>query len=304
MTTEPPGHDNNVFASPDAVNAALEDHGYLVDVDVSNMVFLASKLDRPMFLEGEPGCGKTFLARALAAATGRELVQLQCYAGVDANAALYEWDFTAQVLHLRSIQQGGDAADSRGDRSIYSRRFLETRPLLRSLENPHTVLLIDEVDRADEAFEAVLLQYLSDYSITVPHLGQISTASADVRPLVILTSNRTRDVHDALKRRCLYHYFRHPDRDRQLTILLRRFEGLSVVRARAIVDYVDLVRATDLLRPPGLSEIIDFTQALTIMGTSINDDTQFRMLAQMLIKDPADEAALAGITVPTTLLAV
>nr|WP_306436841.1 MoxR family ATPase [Rhodococcus fascians] len=286
------------------MRAALSDFGYLSDDDVSSMVFLASTLQKPMFLEGEPGCGKTFLAQALADATGRELIRVQCYTGIDANAALYEWDFSAQVLHLRTLQQrdNGDYS-SDADQSIYSRRFLESRPLLRSLENPKSVLLIDEIDRAEESFEAVLLQYLSDFAITVPHLGQIRPPRGAGRPLVVLTSNRTRDVHDALKRRCLYHYFRHPDRARTLRIITDRFVGLDRSRALAIVDYVEQVRNTDMVRPPGLSEVLDFTQALLIMDAKIDVRSHFRSLAALLVKDPSDEDVLHSVAVPAGLLA-
>src|ERR1051326_2140739 len=201
--------DQLATGSPEALAKALADSGYLADDGLATVGFLAARLGRPVFLEGDAGVGKTSFAAALAAATGSTLIRLQCYEGLDASQALYDWDFPRQLLHLRAMEAAGAGID---EASLYDRRFLLARPLLRALEEAPCVLLVDEIDRADDEFEAFLLEVLSESAITVPELGRIQAATP---PLTVLTSNRTREVHDALKRRCLYHWVAHPGFDRE-----------------------------------------------------------------------------------------
>jgi MoxR-like ATPase len=254
---------------PASLGQALEQAGYLPDEGLSTAAYLALRMHRPLFLEGDAGVGKTSLAQALAEVTGAELVRLQCYEGIDASQALYDWDFPRQVLHLRAAEAaGGLAAGSSRDtdeleRSLYDRRFLIARPILRALEHHPSVLLIDEIDRADDEFEAFLLEVLADNSVTVPELG---TIRAEVPPLVVLTSNRTREVHDALKRRCLYHWVAHPSYEREVAILRRRLPEVSERLAREVAGAVRRMREADLLKPPGVAESIDWAQALHLLG--------------------------------------
>ncbi|HEY8302888.1 MAG TPA: MoxR family ATPase [Jatrophihabitans sp.] len=249
------------FADPAAVARALDEAGYLPDDGVATAAFLAMRLSRPLFLEGDPGVGKTALAQALAAITDAPLVRLQCYEGIDASQALYDWDFPRQVLHLRAA--GDDADRTQLEASLYDRRFLVARPILQALETTPSVLLVDEVDRADDEFEAFLLEVLSDYAVTVPELGTIRAGSP---PLVVLTSNRTREVHDALKRRCLYHWVAHPSFEREVEIVRRHIPDVSEQLARDVAAVVGGLRNADLLKPPGVAETIDWTQALHVLG--------------------------------------
>ncbi len=241
--------------------------GYLADEGVATAAYLALALPRPLFLEGEPGVGKTSLAAALAQVVGADLLRLQCYEGIDASQALYDWDFPRQLLHLRAAESAGSATGpgdaERLESEVYSRRFLLARPLLAALETTPAVLLVDEIDRADDEFEAFLLEVLSDYTITVPELG---TVRAAVPPVVVVTSNRTRDVHDALKRRCLYHWVEHPDFDREVAIVRARVPEASASLAAHVARAVAALRAEDLLKPPGVAETIDWTQALVALG--------------------------------------
>ena len=264
--------DDMTFADPAAVATALNDAGYLPDDGLATAAYLAIRLSRPLFLEGDPGVGKTALAQALATITDAPLVRLQCYEGIDASQALYDWDFPRQVLHLRAA---GDALSS-GDRaaleaSLYDRRFLVARPILAALETTPSVLLIDEIDRADDEFEAFLLEVLADYAVTVPELG---TIKAGTPPLVVLTSNRTREVHDALKRRCLYHWVAHPSFEREVEIVMRHIPDVSERLARDVAAVVGSLRAADLLKPPGVAETIDWTQALHVLGADRLDGTR------------------------------
>src|SRR3954452_19635231 len=233
--------------SVDDVRAALQAHDYLADEGLATAVFLALRLHRPLLLEGEAGVGKTELAKVISAWTGGELVRLQCYEGIDVNQAVYEWDYARQLLHVRAAEAAGTATEAIED-ELYSERFLVRRPLLRAItdagaEGPPPVLLIDEVDRADDEFEAFLLEILSDYSVTVPELG---TFRAEVPPIAVITSNRTRDVHDALKRRCLYHWVEHPDLEREVAIVRLRAPAASEALARQVAAAVEAVRGMEL----------------------------------------------------------
>jgi MoxR-like ATPase len=253
--------------SPAELADSLERVGYLADEGVSTAAFLALRLGRPLFCEGEPGTGKTSLAAALAEALGVQLIKLQCHEGIDFTQALYDWDFPRQLLHLRALEAAshGELDSDEAERSLYSRRFLLARPLLRAIEESPCVLLIDEVDRADDEFEAFLLEVLGESAVTVPELGEVRAA---VPPLVILTSNRTREVHDALKRRCLYHWLEHPALAREVAILRRRLPELPVRLATQVASAVRRLREVELLKPPGVAESIDWAEALRALGRS------------------------------------
>ncbi|GAA3190453.1 AAA family ATPase [Dactylosporangium siamense] len=249
------------FESPAALAAGLADAGYLADEGLAMAGFLALRLHRPIFLEGDAGVGKTAFAAALAETAGVELIRLQCYEGLDASHALYDWDFARQVLHLRAVETAAhgtlSAADLEAD--LYDRRFLLARPLLQAVERAPCVLLVDEVDRADDEFEAYLLEVLADAAVTVPELGRITAA---VPPIVVVTSNRTREVHDALKRRCLYHWVGHPTPQRETAILRRRLPGLDERLAAQVAAATAHLRTLDLVKPPGVAEAIDWAAAL------------------------------------------
>lgn len=256
-------------ASVDDVATGLDAHGYLADEGLATSIFLALRLRRPLLLEGEAGVGKTEVAKVLAAWTGGELVRLQCYEGIDAAQAVYEWDYSRQLLHLRAVEAaGGDVVED----ELYSERFLVKRPLLRALDHgagEPPVLLVDEVDRADDEFEAFLLEILSDFSISVPELGVIR---AERPPVVVLTSNRTRDVHDALKRRCLYHWIAHPDFEREVAILRRRAPEVGERMAREVAAAVEQLRDLRLYKAPGVAETIDWAEALAVLGCTRLDE--------------------------------
>jgi MoxR-like ATPase len=255
------------YTDPQQVAAALDGAGYLADTGVATAAFLAMAMNRPLFLEGDPGVGKTALAQALAQITGAQLVRLQCYEGIDASQALYDWDFPRQILHLRAASEQADAAAL--EASLYDRRFLVARPILQALEQSPSVLLIDEIDRADDEFEAFLLEVLADNAVTIPELG---TIRAQVPPLVVLTSNRTREVHDALKRRCLYHWVSHPEFAREVDILRRHLPEVAEQLAREVATVVRRLRELDLLKPPGVAESIDWAQALVAVGATRLDE--------------------------------
>jgi MoxR-like ATPase len=253
----------------------LAAHEYLADEGLATAVFLALRLERPLFLEGDAGVGKTEVAKALAAWTGGRLVRLQCYEGIDAAQALFEWDHSRQLLHLRAAEAAG-RAEARGveglEDELYDPRFLVRRPLLQALdtpaEGPPPVLLIDEIDRADDEFEAFLLELLSDWAVTVPELG---TVRARVPPVTVLTSNRTRDVHDALKRRCLYHWVEQPDVAREVAIVRLRAPEVAGDLARQVAGAVAAIRDLGLYKPPGIAETIDWARALAVLGGSTLD---------------------------------
>ena len=249
------------FADPSAVATALDAAGYLADPGLATAAFLAIRMGRPLFLEGDPGVGKTALAQALATVTHARLVRLQCYEGIDASQALYDWDFPRQILHLRVA---ADVRDREAlEASLYDRRFLVARPILDAIEHGPAVLLIDEIDRADDEFEAFLLEVLADNAVTIPELG---TIAATVPPLVVITSNRTREVHDALKRRCLYHWVPHPDFAREVAIVRRRVPDAAAQLVEGVAAAVGRLRDANLVKPPGIAETIDWTQALHVLG--------------------------------------
>ncbi len=254
-------------SSVDATRALLAGENYLADRSLAVVVFLALRLRRPLFLEGDAGVGKTEIAKALAAGLGRKLIRLQCYEGLDATAAVYEWNYLRQVMELK-LAEAAHSGESREQLAaeVFSERFLLKRPLLQALEpgpNGPPVLLIDEVDRADEPFEAYLLEILADFQVTVPELG---TFRAEQPPIVVLTSNRTREVHDALKRRCLYHWLGYPDAARELQILRLRAPESGERLARQIVGWVQALRQLKLMKPPGIAESIEWARAIVALG--------------------------------------
>ena len=261
--------------TPSDVSTALSAQGYLPDDGISTSVFLAMTLQRPLLLEGEAGVGKTELAKALSAVTGGELIRLQCYEGIDVAQAVYDWDYARQLLHLRAAEATGESASMTSDAleaELYGERFMIKRALLRAIETvdgPPPVLLIDEVDRADDEFEAYLLEILSDFQVTVPEVGVFR---AERPPLVVLTSNRTRDVHDALKRRCLYHWVEHPDFEREVAIVKLRVPGVDDGLARQVAAAVEALRELNLYKPPGVAETIDWANALGRLGATRLDE--------------------------------
>jgi MoxR-like ATPase len=285
--------------SPAELSRQLAATGYLADEGLATAGFLALRLRRPLFLEGDAGVGKTAFAAAMAQATGAELVRLQCYEGLDAAQALYDWDFPRQVLHLRTVEAAAVAAGERPDRealeaSLYDRRFLLARPLLHALERSPCVLLVDEIDRADDEFDAFLLEVLADWAITVPELGRIEAATA---PVAVLTSNRTREVHDALKRRCLYHWVEHPDFDREVAILRSRLPDLDERLAAQVAAATARMRGLDLIKPPGVAEAIDWAGALATLGVrALDPDAAAATLGAVLkYREDIDRVRGAGL---------
>ena len=283
--------------SVDEVAAALADHGYLADEGLATAVFLALALERPLFLEGDAGVGKTEVAKVLATWSGGELLRLQCYEGINLAQAAYEWDYARQLLHLRAVEASGRSAREAED-ELYDERFLVRRPLLQALEpreGPVPVLLVDEIDRADDEFEAFLLEILSEYAVTVPELG---TVRADVPPVVVLTSNRTRDVHDALKRRCLYHWVEHPDFEREVAIVRLRAPQATEVLARQIAAAAAALRELGLYKPPGVAETIDWAAAVAALGRSELDDRTVDVTLGAVLKYQEDQTRVraAGLS--------
>jgi len=247
------------------VSTRLRATGYLPDEGLSTITYLALAMQRPLLLEGEPGTGKTALAEALAMVLDAPLIRLQCYEGIDASQALYDWDFPRQILHLRAVEATSEGVDTEAlEASLFADRFLLNRPILRALREQNAVLLIDEIDRADDEFEAFLLEVLSTNQVTIPEYGVVR---AEKPPVVVLTSNRTRELHDALKRRCLYHWIDHPGLAREVEIVRSRLPEVSERLAEQVVRAVQRMRASgDLLKPPGVSETLDWAQALHQLG--------------------------------------
>jgi MoxR-like ATPase len=276
---------SNPAGSPAELAAALRSTGYLADDGLATAAFLAMRMNRPLFCEGEPGTGKTALAQALAQVLDAELIRLQCHDGIDASQALYDWDFPRQLLHLRALEAAATATGETLDAdaveaSLYDPRFLLARPVLRALQTSPSVLLIDEVDRADDEFEAFLLEVLTEHAVSIPEVGEIR---AKEPPLVVLTSNRTREVHDALKRRCLYLWLDHPDLQREIQILHSRLPGIPERLAAQVAGAVRTLRQSDLLKPPGVAETIDWARALQLVGARHLDvDTAAATLGAVL----------------------
>ncbi|HYZ55236.1 MAG TPA: MoxR family ATPase [Streptosporangiaceae bacterium] len=249
----------------------LRQGGYLADRGLATALFVALSLERPILLEGEVGVGKTEAAKVLASVFGRRLIRLQCYEGIDVSQALYEWDYARQLLHIRALSEH-QLADDAAVEKLFGPKFLVERPLLEAVRaGDRAVLLIDEVDRADDEFEAFLLEVLSDFQISIPEVGTITAPSP---PLVVLTSNRTRELHDALKRRCLYHWIGYPSAERELEIVLVREPGVSRALARKVVAAVHRLRELDLAKPPGVAETIDWARTLEVLGEpDLDEDT-------------------------------
>jgi MoxR-like ATPase len=288
--------------TPEVVRQALRAQEYLADIGLSTAIFLAMVLRRPLFLEGEPGGGKTEVANAVSRWTGGEMVRLQCYEGIDVSQALYEWDFSRQMIHLRAAElrasTTGEPADIRAvEDELFSERFLVRRPLLRAISpspgrSAPPVLIIDEIDRADDEFEAFLLEVLADYSVTVPELG---TFRAVEPPFVVLTSNRTRDVHDALKRRCLYHWVEHPDFEREVAIVTLKAPAASERLVRQVTAAVQAIRAMGLYKAPGVAETIDWAQALAALGSDRLDEVVVERTLGSILKYREDvERVMSG----------
>jgi MoxR-like ATPase len=272
-------------ASVGALQDQLRDVGYLADRGLGTASLLALRLGRPLLLEGEVGVGKTELAKCLAQLTGRQLIRLQCYEGIDTHQALYEWDYARQMLHVRALSEH-ELADAQTVGGLYSEDFLLERPLLQALRaGSNAVLLIDEIDRADDEFEAFLLELLSDFQITIPEVG---TIVAESPPIVILTSNRTRELHDALKRRCLYHWIGYPGIEQEVAIVKTRLPEVSDTLARKVVAAVNRLRDMELAKPPGVAETLDWVAALGVIGAQELDIDDARDTLGSVIKDRDD----------------
>ena len=278
-------------STPSQVEEALSAHGYMADEGLATAVFLSLTLGRPLFLEGEAGVGKTELAKTIARWQATELIRLQCYEGIDAAQAVYDWDYSRQLLHLRAAEASGEASRA-GTESLegqlYDEKFLLRRAILRAVDNKGVapVLLIDEIDRADDEFEAYLLEVLSDFQVTVPEIG---TFSAPVAPIVVLTSNRTRDVHDALKRRCLYHWVEHPSFEREVGIVRMRVPAVGDALARQVAGAVEALRGLNLYKPPGVAETIDWATALGRLGVAQIDESVVERTLGAVLKYREDQ---------------
>jgi MoxR-like ATPase len=283
-----PSHPRDVAAT----QALLEAGGYVADRALSTTVHLALAMGRPILLEGEPGTGKTEIAKVLAAQLPRRLVRLQCHDGMDLASAAYEWNHARQLMAIRLAESAGEADRAVLERGLYDRRFLEPRPLLQALEGSPALLLIDELDRADEPFEAFLLEVLADFQITVPELG---TIRAETPPVVVITSNRTREVHDAIRRRCLYHWVDYPDAARELAILARRAPDVPAALSAQVVAFVQGLRGDDaFFKPPGVAETVDWARALTALDRRELEPATAEATLGVLLKYQDDIAKLRG----------
>jgi MoxR-like ATPase len=274
------------FGSVDDVERALQAESYLPDRGLATAIFLALRMRRPLLLEGEAGVGKTEVGKTLARLLNASLIRLQCYEGIDASQALYEWDYARQLLYARTLQEGEIAAERVS--ALYGPDFLVERPLLAAIRaGAGAVLLIDELDRADDEFEAFLLEVLSDFTVTVPELG---TIAAEEPPVVVITSNRTRELHDALKRRCLYHWIDFPDLEREVEIIRLRAPGVSEALARSVAATVARLRNMDLVKRPGAAEAIDWAEALSLLGAESADGEAARETLGWAVKNREDTA--------------
>ncbi|MFM9976054.1 MAG: AAA family ATPase [Beijerinckiaceae bacterium] len=285
---------NSLPASIDATAALLQSASYVSDRSLATVLFLALKMGRPLFLEGEAGVGKTEIAKVLASSLGRKLIRLQCYEGLDVASAVYEWNYAGQMMAIRLAEAAGERDRNQLQADIFSERYLIRRPLLQALEDDGSgppVLLIDELDRTDEAFEAFLLEVLSDYQVTVPELG---TIRAKAPPIVIITSNRTREIHDALKRRCLYHWVDYPDAARELAILKAKAPTVPAKLSKQIVSFVQRLRQEDLFKNPGVAETLDWATALVELDAVALDPAMVSDTLGVLLKYQDDIAKMQG----------
>jgi MoxR-like ATPase len=289
---------------PDSIDdtlGLLAKADYVGDRSLATVLYLSLRMGRPLFLEGEAGVGKTEIAKVLAQTLGRRLIRLQCYEGLDVSAAVYEWNYGAQMINIRLAEAAGEGDRERVEHDIFSERFLIKRPLLQALEPDPAgppVLLIDEIDRTDEAFEAFLLEVLADFQVTVPELG---TVKAEHPPIVIVTSNRTREVHDALKRRCLYHWVGYPDAERELAILRAKVPGAPKKLSEQVVAFVQALRKEDLFKVPGVAETLDWAGALTELDVVALDPSTVSDTLGVLLKYQDDIARLDASKVKTLL---
>jgi MoxR-like ATPase len=291
----------DIPASIDATLDMLAGADYLADRSLATVLFLALRMGRPLFLEGEAGVGKTEIAKVLSQTLGRRLIRLQCYEGLDVSAAVYEWNYAAQMIAIRLAESEGTGDRARVEHDIFSDRFLIKRPLLQALE-PHAegapVLLIDELDRTDEAFEAFLLEVLADFQVTIPEMGTIKAAEP---PVVIITSNRTREIHDALKRRCLYHWVGYPTAERELTIVRAKVPGIGKALSDQVVRFVQTLRREELFKAPGVAETLDWATALSELDVVALDPATVSDTLGVLLKYQDDIARLDGTKVKSLL---
>ena len=288
--TAPP----NLPGSIDETLALLNANDYVAGRDLATVVFLALRMKRPLFLEGEAGVGKTEIAKVLAKGLGRPLIRLQCYEGLDVASAVYEWNYPAQMLEIRMAEATGGTDRGAIEKGIFSDRYLIRRPVLQALEAENgraPVFLIDELDRTDEAFEAFLLEVLSDFQVTIPEIG---TIRADEPPIVVITTNRTREIHDALKRRCLYHWVDYPNAERELEIVRRKVPGCNAELSRQLVAYVQKLRTIDLFKNPGVAETIDWASALTELDRMALDPETVSDTLGTLLKYQEDIARIGS----------
>jgi MoxR-like ATPase len=280
--------------SIDETLALLAEGEYVAERSLATAVFLALRMQRPLFLEGEAGVGKTEIAKVLASALGRKLIRLQCYEGLDIASAVYEWNYPRQMIEIRLTEAEGAGSRDKLEKDIFSERFLIRRPLLQALEGQQgsaPVLLIDELDRTDEPFEAYLLEVLSDFQVTIPEIGTIKAAEP---PIVVITSNRTREIHDAIKRRCLYHWVDYPSAERELEIVRRKVPGVASQLSREVVAFVQQLRAVDLFKLPGVAETIDWSRALSALDRVALDPQAINDTLGVLLKYEDDIARVRG----------